>query len=632
MKIYPKTLIITILIVILPSLFFIFYFTRDIEKNGDKFIEERLYKRYLNIKLFLDSIKDNLELKAVNAINDDRIESIEKYFDFFKIENFPGNLDESEKESLNHFTTINNIVVSGRGVEVTIKIPYIYEGKKIIKYIEAIKYISEDEILKNYYVEVNERSAIFNVVRSKNNKIEFNPVKSEFTDAFNNRIFSGIADKNIMREIVGEKSYALEKNKKIGNKIYDLIYFTIRNYNQTVGIYVVGIQKSNIIEMVSTMKRNVLFLILIATLLSVLSTFLISRMLIFPIRKIENFSTRAALGDFSYQLKINQKDEVGSLANNINEMVNKLNYTKILEEKVKERTEELEKAKKEAEKNSVYKTKLLDNMSHELRTPLNTINGISNLLYCGGFDKKQEIIEKINSVCDKVSITDDFTKKLSKIKEKVNSGSDFDVCFLKNLLDQLNETPINDGIIEDFKEIEELCIEEKMEKQRAYEYIKDAGDYLSSLIDMIMNISRIDAGKIEINKEEINFTELIDKIKIEAKTFLEEKNKEERLSVIFDVDDKIEEIFLDRNKYKQIILSLINNAVKFTVEGRVVIKIEMKNDKIITNVKDSGIGIKDEDKSKIFSEFGKIVEEDENSGTGLGLVFTKKLVDLLGGR
>ncbi|HOV14850.1 MAG TPA: ATP-binding protein, partial [Spirochaetota bacterium] len=406
----------------------------------------------------------------------------------------------------------------------------------------------------------------------------------------------------------------------------------IRNSDKTIGIFLVGIQKNNINEIVDSLKKNVLFLILNATILSILSTFLISRMLITPIRKIENFSKQVAFGDFSYQLNIKQRDEIGNLADNINIMVNKLNYTKILEEKVNERTKELDKAKREAEKNSIYKTKLLDNMSHELRTPLNTINGVSNLLYCGGFDKKQQIIEKINRSIDKINSNSNFCKKLSEIKEKINSTNDLDICFIKNLSDQLNELVTNKEIIGDFKEIEELCIEEKKEKQKAYEYIKEAGDYLLSLIDMIMNISMLDARKIEINKQKINFIELLEKIKIETNAFLNEKNKMENINIIFDIDKNIKEVEIDKNKYKQIILSLINNAIKFTDRGDIVIEVGLTKNGIITKVKDSGIGIKDEDKAKIFSEFGKVIDQMENNGAGLGLVVTKKLTDLLGGK
>ncbi|HRU45404.1 MAG TPA: HAMP domain-containing protein, partial [Spirochaetota bacterium] len=336
MKIYPKILTITISLMIVPSIFFIFHFTNNIERNGDKFIEHRLYRRYLNIKLFFDSIKDSLALKITKSINSNDLDGLYRYFDYVRIIDIP-DMVENDKRGASNFSSTNDIILTGDGVEILIKMPYGYKNKNISSYIELSKNISQDALLKNYYADVSEKFAIYEVKNSLNNGDEdnFRLIKSEFYDSYNNNIVTNLGDNNIMKKVLDNKQYYFEKNKIISHTEYDIIYFPLRNENNIIGVYMVGIQKMEMSSIISSMKLNVLFLIFIEVILAMLSTFLISRILVNPIRKIELFSNRVADGDFSYQLKINSNDEIANLADNINIMVNKLNYTKLLEKKVK---------------------------------------------------------------------------------------------------------------------------------------------------------------------------------------------------------------------------------------------------------------------------------------------------------
>lgn len=630
MKIYPKILTVTIALMIIPSLFFIFYFTNNIESNGDKFIENRLYKRYLNIKLFFDSIKGTLALKITKSINSNDLDSLYRYFDYVKIVDISGEVG-NDKSSVSNFNSTNDIILTNNGIEILIKMPYGYKNKNIGSYIELSKNISQDSLLKNYYADVSEKFAIYkvNYDLSSDDKEYFRLIKSEFYDSYNSNIITNLGNNEIMKKVLDNRQYYFEKNKFISYTAYDMIYFPLRNENNIIGIYLVGIQKVEMNSVISSMKFNVLFLIFIEVILAILSTFLISRILVNPIREIEMFSNNVADGDFSYQLKINSNDEIANLADNINIMVNKLNYTKLLEEKVKERTSDLEKAKMEAERISKNKTNLLSNMSHELRTPLNSINGISGLLYCGGFERNYEIINEIN----KIHTTDDaFSRQLQNIKNILENESNLKLQIFETLKHYFPDYVKSEEVKPIINKIEAICANEENEKIKAYKYIKESGDHLLKLIDMIMNISLLDSGKIAVENKIVYFPDVVNSLKTDAKNFLKIRNKMDTLTITFNVNENIRNIELDQNKYRFISFGFITNAIKFSDKGRISINIDVKNGYLTTSVKDEGKGIKEEDKDKIFTEFGKTNDPANSFGLGLGLVETKKVVELLNGK
>ncbi len=631
MKIYPKILTVTIALMIIPSLFFIFYFTNNIERNGDKFIENRLYKRYLNIKLFFDSIKGSLALKITKSINSNDLDSLYRYFDYVKIIDIPEGVDDIS--GVSKFSSSNDIILTNNGIEILIKMPYGYKNKNISSYIELSKNISQDALLKNYYADVSEKFAIYEVNYGLDNgdKDKFRLIKSEFYDSYNNNIVTNLGDDSIMKKVLDNKQYFFEKNKFISYTAYDMIYFPLRNENNIIGVYIVGIQKVEMSSVISSMKFNVLFLIFIEVILAVLSTFLISRILVNPIHKIELFSNKVADGDFSYQLKIDSNDEIANLADNINIMVNKLNYTKLLEEKVKERTADLEKAKMEAERVSKNKTNLLSNISHELRTPLNSINGISGLFHCGGFERNYEIVNGINKILNNDACKDSIKHQLNKIKQVFESGDNVKLSIFENLKDFFPEIFLNEELMGEYNEILNICADEESEKQKAYKYIKESGDHLLKLIDMIMNISLLDSGKVEVDNKVVNFPDVVSSIKTDAENFLKIKNKTDYLTITFNVNKNIQKIIMDQNKYKYILFSLITNAIKFSDKGGISLNIDIKDGNLTTSVKDEGRGIKEEDKDKIFTEFGKTNDAANSLGLGLGLVETKKVVELLSG-
>ena len=153
--------------------------------------------------------------------------------------------------------------------------------------------------------------------------------------------------------------------------------------------------------------------------------------------------------------------------------------------------------------------------------------------------------------------------------------------------------------------------------------------HLLNLINDILDLSKIEAGRMEFIPEKFKLKLLIEEIRDETAPLAQEKGLEFTVSV----PDEIE-FFQDYTRVRQIIMNLVSNAVKFTEEGGISIRARYEGSDVSISVKDTGIGIREEDMGHIFNEFvqadGSITREF--GGTGLGLSIVRKLTGLMGGR
>ncbi|MBM4053242.1 MAG: response regulator [Planctomycetes bacterium] len=169
-------------------------------------------------------------------------------------------------------------------------------------------------------------------------------------------------------------------------------------------------------------------------------------------------------------------------------------------------------------------------------------------------------------------------------------------------------------------------------KQMEYvKQINDCGKHLLLLINDILDVSKIDAGAMELELDEISPDEFVDATVAMIGTQFNKK----KITVNIAVDKNISVIVGDRRKCKQIMFNLLSNACKYTPEGgKVDIEVFRKSDsEIRVEVADTGIGIEEKDIDKIFSEFYQAdrVRDEQLGGTGIGLALTKRLVELHGG-
>jgi signal transduction histidine kinase len=162
--------------------------------------------------------------------------------------------------------------------------------------------------------------------------------------------------------------------------------------------------------------------------------------------------------------------------------------------------------------------------------------------------------------------------------------------------------------------------------------VNAAGTHLLSLINEVLDLSKIEAGKLELNPEPVNLTRLIDEV-IGTAGQLAEKNQNR---LLVEAQENIGALTADPMRLKQILLNLLSNACKFTKEGEVALRVRKVadgRDWVELAVADSGIGLTAEQQAKLFEEFSQAdsLTARRYGGTGLGLAISRKLARMMGG-
>lgn len=234
-------------------------------------------------------------------------------------------------------------------------------------------------------------------------------------------------------------------------------------------------------------------------------------------------------------------------------------FNEELEEKIHNRTQQLEAALERAEVANKAKSTFLANMTHEIRTPMNSILGFAQIM-----------------------------------KEKT--------------LDQ--------------------------DMVKYLDTINSSGQSLLRIINDVLDLSRVESGKFTLDYSRFNILRLIE----EAMTLFSEEILAKNLNLKFDhVDECPEFVYLDKDRLRQVLTNIIGNAVKFTEDGLIEVKLTLemvgpKDADVIIEVKDTGIGIAEKNLDLIFGEFEQVDDIHLHyGGTGLGLAISKRLVEMMNG-
>lgn len=171
------------------------------------------------------------------------------------------------------------------------------------------------------------------------------------------------------------------------------------------------------------------------------------------------------------------------------------------------------------------------------------------------------------------------------------------------------------------------------EKQKQYvEIINNCGVQLMSIIDDIIDISKIEANQMKVDNKPVNINDVLH----ELYAILKPKAMASKIDLFLSIDKNSEQIiiFSDGKRLRQILINLISNAIKFTSKGYVKFGYTIRNEMIEFFVEDSGIGLAPDSQSKIFERFTQLETESSNmaGGNGLGLAISKALIELLRGK
>ncbi|HEU5052770.1 MAG TPA: GAF domain-containing protein, partial [Hanamia sp.] len=242
-------------------------------------------------------------------------------------------------------------------------------------------------------------------------------------------------------------------------------------------------------------------------------------------------------------------------------------------EDVEQAKKEAEKASKVAEKANEAKSAFLSTVSHELRTPLTSVLGFAKII-------NKRLNDKIFPL---ISDTDPKTEKT---------------------VNQVNEN---------------------------LQVVISEGERLTHLINDVLDLAKIEAGRMEWNQEDVSLPEVVERAISATTSLFEQKN----IRLVKKIDPGVPHIIGDTDKLIQVVINLFSNAVKFTEKGEVTCHVSQKDNEVIVSVKDTGIGIAPGDYGAVFEQFKQVGGDtltDKPKGTGLGLPICKEIVEHHGGR
>ena len=246
---------------------------------------------------------------------------------------------------------------------------------------------------------------------------------------------------------------------------------------------------------------------------------------------------------------------------------------------------------------------------------------------------RPEVIELLKTFATQSVLAIQNARLFREIEDKsrqIEAANRHKSEFLANMSHELR-TPLN-AIIGFSEVLGERLFGELNEKQAEYtDDILSSGRHLLSLINEILDLSKVEAGRMELELDTFDLPSAIDN----ARTFVRERATRHGIALDVTVDERLGDYVGDERKIKQILLNLLSNAVKFTPEGgRIGINARQADGVVEISVSDTGVGIAPDDQARIFEEFRQVGSDYAHKveGTGLGLTLAKKFVELHGGK
>ncbi len=464
--------------------------------------------------------------------------------------------------------------------------PIILDGKHILS-------VSNDILLHELFERTitQHLEGTYNLIFDASGKLIVHP---EFMDAIQSQggDFSILeADNPNLRNIY---ELTIDNREGVIENVLNDEYLGITRLDGPDWYFVTVFPKSIISQGAFKTARFILIIGLVSLLLEIsILYFFLKRQVATPLKQLMDATNRIASGDFSVELDVERRDEVGHLAHQFNTMAREIDarekalkkarrelreMNESLEASVQLRTQELQKALKEvehtqetlkqyaeslktamteAESANKAKSEFLANMSHELRTPLNAILGFSSLM-----SRDPSLSESL---------------------------------------------------------------------RRNNEIISRSGHHLLSLINDVLDMAKIEAGQVELENAPFDLGAMVR----EVNDMMQLRAQDKGLKLQFDQTSLFPRYIVgDEARLRQILVNLVGNALKFTDQGGVTIRLgtrENSRTHLLIEVEDSGIGIAPEDQQCIFEPFLQLGEEAVSKGSGLGLSITRQMVQLMGG-
>jgi signal transduction histidine kinase len=241
---------------------------------------------------------------------------------------------------------------------------------------------------------------------------------------------------------------------------------------------------------------------------------------------------------------------------------------------------------------------------------------------------EQKVVERTHELATALSGLEAANRMLSDANRALTDASKAKSAFLASVSHELR-TPLNSVI--GFSELmTDSAFGELSPRQREFlSDIRDSGEHLLALINDILDLSKIEAGKLEVHREDADACSLVR----DSVTMLRPQAEKKKLDVVSDCE--LQGIaHVDPRLVRQVLVNLLSNAVKFTPDGgKIVVEAKFEGTDLVLRVSDTGIGISEEDQERIFHEFYQADGSYERryQGTGLGLALVRRMMSLHGG-
>ncbi len=248
----------------------------------------------------------------------------------------------------------------------------------------------------------------------------------------------------------------------------------------------------------------------------------------------------------------------------------------------------------------------------------------------GAFDERT--VELLTALANQSSVAVEHARLFQQIEEKsqqLAEASRHKSAFLANVSHELR-TPMN--AILGFTEmiLDRIYGDIPHELEEPLTDIQTNGKHLLRLINDVLDLSKIEAGRMELSLGEYSVQDVVDSVRASLHSLAEQKG----LGFVAGVDPDLPIAYGDGKRITQCLMNLAGNALKFTRQGRVEITVDMRDDNLVYRVSDTGIGIPADHLDQVFAEFRQVdpTITREFGGTGLGLSITKRFVEMHGGR
>ena len=419
---------------------------------------------------------------------------------------------------------------------------------------------------------------------------------------------------------------------------------------------VYAVDKSVALAFLYDFIRFMLYISVVIFVLIIYVSFKYSKGIVKPIEELTAITNEiTSTHNYSVELHVDSKDEIAILTHSFNEMLKTTSFA--LAELEEENRLRLKRFIQLIEIfNTIIQTKNEDECMDVSIEQIKILTNKSDLqfnkekswhvqkecidLFVSDFEKNEKVyfgsIELgLDSFEDKNekdfynSIASMITLQLDRIRliERTMSASRAKSAFISNMSHELR-TPLNAiiGFTQYMIAYEEL----NDDQLDTMGNIESSAHYLLGMINEILDIAKIEAGKMEAHIEDVNILELVQS----SHSMLQPLAKDKKLDFDLIIENFENKYYkTDPKMFKQIVINLLSNAIKFTQEGHVELELYNNANTIFVSVKDSGIGISKEDMKQLFNDFTQVenVMQKQHKGTGLGLSLSKKMAHILGG-